>query len=404
MNQIEFRPRLKASAFAYAVLISLVLTLITLALVSAMQLHQHRLARITDIHQVGRDLESGMELMLTDPSLAQNGVMAMDLFGDGRDSVFLERRPWGAFEVISVMARCGSQRQSRHELVGTMVPAEGPVLTLADKGKPLSVCGNTRIQGDCRLPEAGVKRAYIEGKNYSGRELIYGAVSQSASGLVELPIHRILTLLEGANESIDFQEVTSGSLRHSFSENTMVIRSNEPIDLFGMEINGNILIHSDVEISVGSSSSLSRCILSAPKIRIDRGFKGDVQMYGDSVIVDTEVQLEYPSGVYSNGGYIRIDNGSMVAGTIVNHRSNGQGLIEIGSKSKVYGVVHSEGGLELRGSIYGQVFTEGFVLRTASATYENHLLDATIQREGLPLPFGGVVQPDGKRIQLTALQ
>ena len=45
---------------------------------------------------------------------------------------------------------------------------------LADQNKPLSLTGRTQITGNCYLPKAGVKRAYIEGKSFVGNKLING--------------------------------------------------------------------------------------------------------------------------------------------------------------------------------------------------------------------------------------
>lgn len=403
MKENELGIRFRGSALTYAILISLILTLITLSLVSAMQLHQHRLAGITAMHQVVRDVDSGLELMLADPSMGKEKLARIDLFQDGRDSVYLKRKPWGAFEVVSVRAKCGNQTETRRFLVGTLLSTESPVLTLVDHGKPLSLCGETNIQGDCKLPKAGVKRAYIEGKNYVGKELIYGHQSVSKASFPNMEVTAFQELVDAETEVIEFDAVSGRSLRRSFSKPSLLVKSIDRIDLFGMDIEGNVLIRSENEIHIGASTNLSRCVLSAPKVTVERGFVGDAQIYGDTVIMGTEVLMEYPSCIFSNGGLIQVRNGSSVAGAIGMSNNMGEAILEIEAEASVYGLVHIKGSTQLKGSVFGELLTERFVLKTASATYENHLLDATIAQEGLPRPFAGPVGL-GTQVQLATLQ
>lgn len=401
---VELGKELKASALVYAVLISLILSLITLSLITAVQLHNQRIADITDIHQVVRNTDSAIELMLTDAQLGTGKEIGIDLFGDGIDSVYLSRKPWGAFEVIGIRAKRRRQRTDRFALIGSLLPDSGNVLTLADIGKPLSLCGDVRIEGNCALPKSGVKRAYIEGKNYVGKELIYGQTSTGPSTLPETGIPTFDELVRGDEKPVWFEELQVLTVNQSFSEAPLLIQSSDRIDLSRMNIIGNILVRSESEIVIGGSSKLSKCILSAPKITVDRGFEGDVQLYGDSIIIDQEVYLRYPSGVYSSGGIVEVADGSILAGCLIMESQRTEARVSIGEDCTVYGTVFNNRKTQLKGTIFGELLTNGFLLRTASATYENHLLDAVISTRGLPRPFGSYFDKNKQQTLISYLE
>ncbi|MBI1286283.1 MAG: hypothetical protein GC178_01780 [Flavobacteriales bacterium] len=404
--RFDARGRLSASALAYAVLISLVLTLITLALMMAFQLHSSRIADITDMHRSVRNAESGLLLLLSDPTVASTSVLHKDLYGDRADSVRLERRTWGAFQVLRSTATCGIQTADLMVLAGSMVNDSVPSLILADKGKPLSLCGETRISGDCLLPKSGVKRAYIEGKNYVGRELIYGRQLQSPSSIGQVQVPDFSDHISSNLETIDFEDLDVLTVERSFSTPSLLIGSSEPMLLNGVNWSGNILVRSDTEIIIGWNSHLSRCMVSAPKVTIESGFEGDLQVYGDSVIVEPNVRLDYPSGIYISeikNAVVSIGEDCTVLGQILVSSMEAP-LVSIGSNSGIYGEVVNPGITELKGKVYGQLQTGGFVLRTPSATYENHLLDVVIGMEHLPRPFVSYIRANGNLSQITRLQ
>ena len=59
----------------------------------------------------------------------------------------------------------------------------------------------------------------------------------------------------------------------------------------------------------------------------------------------------------------------------------------------IIGLVYSNGYTSLRGNISGSLFCQGFLLRTHSALYENHLLNVQINADALPSFFVGTVSP-----------
>jgi hypothetical protein len=56
-------------------------------------------------------------------------------------------------------------------------------------------------------------------------------------------------------------------------------------------------------------------------------------------------------------------------------------LISTGKESLVYGELYSTGLIDHKGTVYGSVTCSKFELKTASAEYENHLMNAVIDRQ-----------------------
>ena len=58
--------------------------------------------------------------------------------------------------------------------------------------------------------------------------------------------------------------------------------------------------------------------------------------------------------------------------------------IQLSDGSSVEGLVYSKGYIDFKGNITGSLYCNGFILRTPSAVYENHLLNASINSTELP--------------------
>ena len=67
-----------------------------------------------------------------------------------------------------------------------------------------------------------------------------------------------------------------------------------------------------------------------------------------------------------------------------------QAIVSIGKETEITGQVYSSELLELKGGIIGGAFCKKLILKTPSSVYENHLMDAVINREELSENFVGV--------------
>ena len=242
---MHWKAKLKGSALVYVLIISLVLTLMTLAVLASHQYHQKELDAVTDIHRSVRNAESGLLLLMRTTDIGLTGPQHLDLFGDDLDSITLSSRPWGVYEILSAESRSGREVAKLHALVGSAFPDTSYSLLLEDNGKPLSLCGETRIEGRSYLPKSGVKRAYIEGKNYVGSELIYGQKLQSTDKLsgpdFSLGQHpEWIPVVEK-----HFDEIRMSEISRAFDDSLLLIWSEGIIDLSGIRVSGHVKIQSD---------------------------------------------------------------------------------------------------------------------------------------------------------------
>jgi len=399
---------LKASALVYSLFISLLLVSLCSAIIAISYINSGHTVSWREREKVERNATSGITLLQNFSGIVSpNERKALDLFGNGNDSVVLVRKTWGAFEIQISEAFSRHHRFSRIALSGNGSKEDSTTaLYLADQDKPLSLCGKTEIKGMCFLPKAGVKRAYIEGQNFIGADLIMGRIfpsSKSVSGVNENVFSSIADLFDaqaGENDSIiNMDDAELPSLNRSFSLNTVRCRSTRPARIGSTKLKGNILLISDKEIKISPEASLQDVIVCAPKVIIEDGFAGCLQVFAsDSVIVGEKAKLAYPSVI----GLVRLPKSCQNATVILKEGAEVSGAVfasqesvDVKSQIKILidkdvlvtGCIYSNGLLDLKGAVFGSVACAKFILSTPSSVYENHLLNAVIDRTRLSKYF-----------------
>lgn len=401
---------LKASALFYAIVISALVAMASGSLI--LSAYFTRLETITYLkeEQLQLNVISGITYLLSSQQEVQPGQpYAVDLYGTGQDSVLLEKKAWGVYEIALCRAIWDHREVKAAALTGSLLKGkERFALWLADQDKPLSLAGSTKIKGDAWLPKAGVQRAYIEGQSYSGEQMIYGNIktSERIIPLFDKNLaNRMKEILLGQVTSNDSVGVLteSDSITHSFFNPPLIIRSAGRIVLSGKSYSGHVVIVSASEIVVRKDAWLEEVLIAAPIVRIEDDFKGTLQAFAsDSLIVGEKCELRYPSALgilrtsrSANNMLLSIGEGAKVRGAVLSwqdkydvHQSM---LISMAQRSEVKGQVYSAGLTDLKGTVTGSVVTGKFFLKTPSSVYENHLLNATIDITELPARYGGLV-------------
>ncbi len=390
---------LPARALFYALLIALLIAMLTASLVGLTYFYQAELEdNLMEERQI-RNLRSGIALLLEDE--ARNiSEQNRDLHGQGNDWLRMSKYPWGLFSIAWAETRPnplapGLPLLRKIALVGesTNLSLE-PALYLADRRSPLALSGFTTIRGDVMLPQAGVKRGYVDGQGYLGDQLIYGSIRTSNSQIPELPTDAI-------RQSINRLQVPRGSTsipsphHQSFRDSTLYL-SGPSLNLGKLDLSGRIVIQAVDSIFVGRDTRLQDVILIAPTILIESGFKGNLQALATrKMVVGEEVFLTYPSvlglvrnqaALPNNINYMEIRSNTEIRGLVfvyseVYSRTPERLVIQEGAIVK--GQVVVGGNLELRGTVQGNVTCSQFVLRTPSSVYSNHLHNAVIDRPAL---------------------
>lgn len=95
------------------------------------------------------------------------------LYHPSGDTSTIQLKKWGAFQIAVARTFNGNKLIEKSALIGAKMSSSLPCFYLSDNGQPLKLGGATKIEGIAFLPERGVERAYISGKNYINNELIY---------------------------------------------------------------------------------------------------------------------------------------------------------------------------------------------------------------------------------------
>ena len=332
----------------------------------------------------------------------------------------VETTYWGLLQIRKAMAKKGTFQFERWAFVGHSNP-ELPAVYLKDNQFPLVLAGNTRITGTAYLPERGVKMGTIYGNSYQETQLIFGKEIKSAPQLPKFPIAMDVQLQQitaphgvWKGEAIDYKK--GMVIKNSFSAPTKII-TGETLFLDETTLTGNILVWASQEIVVAASSQLKDVVLIAPRIQTRDGVKGSFQALArKSIHIGTGSQLEYPSllAVYQEQEApidvqywrpsITLESYAQVRGMLV-YLSKGElnryiPHIRIAENARVHGEVFCDQNLELKGAVYGNVTTNGFIALENGNSYQNHLYNGTINSTLLPLEYGGLCYADGHMNQI----
>jgi cytoskeletal protein CcmA (bactofilin family) len=392
---------IKAGSLFYAIIISLIIAIVSSSLILFAYLTKIQFENFEINQQLNLNADSGLNLLLSKQSLVElNQQKTIDLFNSGTDNVILNRKSWGAYEILIAKAVFKNTEVTRIALAGFYPDsAHSYSLYLSDEDKPLALCGNTLIKGRAYLPKAGVKRAYIEGQSFTGNTLIDGQIKQSEKILPKFNkdlVDNIKTVFLKksitANDSIiSIQRDLSGdTLINNFQNKTLVLINSGLMRISAGTYSGNIVIISDKQITISSNAVLKDLMIFAPKIIIENEFRGNMQAFAyDSIIINKNVTLTYPSVLgllkddkSTNTSAIILNENDSIAGNVFVYKNEADVLKQAGliirEKAIVFGQVYSNGYVDIKGTIIGSLMCNKIILNTSSSVYENHLLNAVI--------------------------
>lgn len=355
------------------------------------------------------NLESGLALFFYGgEDLPED--FARSLYGSDIDSVSVRSEEWGLFGIAHARGVHGPARAGRSFLFGA--EAAGPfseTLFLSDNNRPLSVSGNTRIEGKVRIPQAGIRRAIVGRENYKGEKTLYGEMEKSTGQSCRVSYaasQDAAHILQGISKGmLPPGRDASGlkEMRGAWTEPTVAFASGSAVDLYEVDLRGHILLAAP-EIRVHPSAKLDHVLLFASRITFLDGFEGRVQAFAtDSLVTGTDCHLHYPSVLLlahpEGKGLLHLRPGTILEGMAINDPAFiGQPAVKAGgtridSAATVYGNVYAIFNLDLQGEVIGHTFTHNFRLQTPGSVYENHLLHARLGRTGLSETYAmGLVQ------------
>jgi hypothetical protein len=408
-----FQYKVSGYILIYCIGIMFIITLICSALLMYSYYNRLQIQEIIKKEKMILNLNSGINLLIGNPEFLKiNEKTSISLYNGDYDSVDLKKDKWGIFDIISAKVKWNRFHYTKSALIGNYLPNDEKVaLYLVEQNQPLSVCGNTRIKGKVYLPKLGIKSTFIEGKSYTGDKLIFSNQEKSSSVLpmqiqdINLLTNQVLRkkYTDPLNTQIAFiGNRINNTMDVSFNEITKVFFGYKELQLKNCSFSGNIVFVSDSIIKVKNNCILEDVLLIAPSIIIESGFNGSFQSFAsDSILIGDNCKLKYPSVIAISNTLVDninpcifIGKQTSVNGIILNYmeKSNNQKepYINIASKTLITGEIYCNGSVEHRGIVKGSICCNKFILQTPTSFYDNHLLDAVVDPNLMPVNFVGI--------------
>ncbi|MBL4707503.1 MAG: polymer-forming cytoskeletal protein [Flavobacteriales bacterium] len=407
---------LKAGSLLYAIFISLIIGSIATSFVLYSYYQKLRMAQYEGRIEAIERVHSAMNLLRTQ-EIKDFDPDKTYLFSRDEQAIQLQLEHWGGFYLAT--AKTSFRQSSFQESVLLGYKNETPfALYLADNNHPLSLCGDARVIGNSFIPQRGLKRAYIEGKSYSGKDLINGTKTTSENKIPDLndPLKDYLDriLLDGipkeAHKVVSYNDVASEGVlesQQSFQDSTLCYYSPERIYLYDGKLKGRIIVKSEESIYLEGTVFAEDILLIAPRIELAANFKGSIHLIAsDTIIIGAYSELYYPSSILLESkrerSAIIIQESAKIAGEVILYGTDNytnKGVVSIKEAAELTGNVYSFDKVELRGKVKGSITCEKFILKTSSSIYENHLLDGVINAEEMPQEYLGIQIKTSQRIR-----
>ena len=388
-------PILPARILIYVLAVSVVIATIIGALLSLKSIRQAQYDLFSQNIDLYNNTNSGVELILDADTFALEKT-AIDLYENKKDSITIAKRFWGVYTlgVLEVQKNTIQGQISNNKsmlLGGDLLEEQQAAIYLAGRNNELNIGGTTKIVGDAYLPIGGIKQVMINGVNYKGNMLIYqGNKKQSKRFLPPRNLLLTDTIKNYFKPIPSNSTVNDLSQPNSFLNPTKVI-SGQDIYINNLSLKGNIIIKADSNVVITANNQIEDIIVIGTNITIESGFKGNIQLFAKrNITIQPNVQLNYPSALVlfkddnmtvTKQSIIEVGEKSIIEGVIwleelrVNRT---KGIVTIKENTLVHGQVISNGFVDVKGKVQGNITCTGFFLKTAASIYENHLFNTEI--------------------------
>lgn len=402
---IEFK-KLKAGALQMVTSVSAIIAILLGCFILLVHTQKQFKVKSYLLKEVIKNADKGISYSLIENTLGND---SLELFFDKNASVKLKREFWGTYQKVGVTSKLKNLKYKKTALIGEKQPEIKTALYLKDYNKPLVLVGNTKIIGNSYLPEQGVKSGNIAGNSFSGHQFIDGKIETVTSfPKLNFQLRSYILNIDSfydSDKSLEsFSIAVGASVSNSFENQTLVSINSNPTYLEDISLIGNLVIQSYSKIVVSNSAILKDVILIAPKIEIENGTKGTFQAFATKkILVGNGCKLQYPSGLVLSKSFvdkfedkdgIEFNYGSKIQGNILllggKTTKNYNPQLVINDGTIVEGEIYNEQTLELKGKVYGTVYTDSFITRAYGSYYQNHLLNAEINANILDNEFVGL--------------
>lgn len=383
---------IRAAALSYAIVFVLVVGMLcsSILIISSAQ-------KKVEIHFTSQEhvlFDSYAAIQFGKNELENND--SIQLIHPSNDTSRITKKSWGVFSVLQTITFNKHAKKIRHALCFESSKDSHPSIYLPGNYGGLKIAGETFLEGNCTIPNASLELTYLPNTNRTLKELIKGETEKAELYLT--PLKKEFQNLEVKSIYANLNPIAliNKDTSVAFNQKTVYFRSLDAM-ILTKKYSGNIVFHSYDSIYISSTSELNNCILIAPKVIFEEGFKGAVQVFAtNKIILQKNVQLKYPSFLHLNentnsiGDKNRIElqeEAQIIGGILMTTQSFDQRnmmQLKVAEKSVVGGLVYCTGEAEIRGTIIGSIYTNRFYLDYGGSIYTNHLVNAFISSKKLP--------------------
>lgn len=388
---------LKAGSLLYAIYVCFIIAILSGGLVYIFTVNKTLATRQLVKEQLIDRCDSCFEYFLSNSTAFKtSNVEQIDLFDDGLICEFRKER-WGMYSKLLGKAFFKRDTIDKNYIIGQVVEDTPLAFYLCDFGEELKISGTTEIKGDLKLPKKRYKVVNILGNQQANNPKIEGNIGVSSQNLPQLISPKLVYPTK-------FLEMTLAKLKENqpifraFNKETMVVYLDKGESLDRIDIKGNFIIKSNDTLRINDTSKMEDVIIHAPKVIIEKGFQGSLQVYADKeVAIESDVILSYPSCIIIDSSTRDYEKKIMIAedveiygGMVINgssFREKQNNYISIDENSLVVGDVYCNGIMELKGRIIGSLYTHKLQLETKSSKYADVILNGVVDITEMPKDF-----------------
>lgn len=389
---LKKKQKIKASSLSYALLIITLLGVFLSSLILLVSLYNRTYIKLEKENDLIDDAHSVVNYSLVKHSQLSNEFQELDLGLTSK--VLLRKKKWGALTQIQYKVFRDTDTLKETLFVNTKKADEFSIF-LANSNDHLSIGGETELEGDIKIPFGELKKLNL---SYQKNILSHtGKILKSEGNL---------TKIECFTEPNDFIEVSELDLyeehRNSFFNKTKRIEVNSE-ELENVRLSGNYIIESKRALKIKSNNYLEDVIIKAPKIIVEKGFKGVLQIIADEkMVIEESVKLGYPSVIQVANKNKTIDleikKNSTVLGALigVSDKDSDKNNGVISENTLIMGDLYFEGMLDFKGEMYGTIYTNGFYVKTLEAEYKNAVIGLKVKKISKSFSKVGITGKDHK--------
>lgn len=290
-------------------------------------------------------------------------AVCVKLFDTPESSVLLTRKDWGLYEVLtagsdylpfSYTVVCGKARETSLDAA----------LWICDRNRPLSLSGNTGIDGHVYVPQSGINYTEISGSPFTGNHIGQSYMGISSSGLPAVDsscLNNVWRYRNRKSSAWYFRNSSDEYVNHSDSTVFIYGKDSDKVYCLG----GNQVLFGD-RLTFSADSHVDGILIIARTITVEKGFHGCGQFFcTDSLLIGNGVHLSAPSGLFVSGHehpYIAVGSNAEIDGYVIvlndgkEDRELQYPCLIQQTGSRISGLVYVDGAAVLEGSINGSTF------------------------------------------------